>query len=128
MNFGPHNIKRYYYWPKMIKHIQTHINICSLCSSEKMQADKYQLQMMEIPKRTFAKVSIDLIVGLPTSHYGNKNILVMADHLTGWSIAKAIPDKEVPNVANAVFEKFVLEHVHIKFFCLTMAKNLLMIL
>ena len=24
-------IKRYYYWPKMIKHIQAHVDSCSLC-------------------------------------------------------------------------------------------------
>ena len=29
-------IKRYYYWPKMIKHIQRHVNSCSLCRREKM--------------------------------------------------------------------------------------------
>ena len=103
-------IKRYYYWPKMIKHIQAHVDSCSLCQREKMQADKYQLQMTEIPRRPFAKVSADLIVELPTSHYNNKNILVMVDHLTGWPIAKAIPDKEATTVANAIFEKLVLEY------------------
>ena len=35
-------IKRYYYWPKMIKHIQAHVDSCSLCRREKMQGDKYQ--------------------------------------------------------------------------------------
>ena len=29
-------IKRYYYWPKMIKHIQAHVDSCSLCRREKM--------------------------------------------------------------------------------------------
>ena len=24
-------VKRYYYWPKMIKHIQAHVDSCSLC-------------------------------------------------------------------------------------------------
>ena len=75
-------IKRYYYCPKMIKHIQAHVDSCSLCQREKMQADKYQLQMTKIPGRAFAKVSADLIVELPTSHYNNKNILVLVDHLT----------------------------------------------
>ena len=93
-----------------------------------MQADIYQLQTMEIPKKAFAKVSIDLIVELPTSHYGNKNILVMVDHLTGWPIPKAIPDREATTVVNAIFEKLVLEHGALRFFCLTMAKNSLMIL
>ena len=34
----------------------------------------------------------------------------MVDHLTGWPIAKAIHDKEVTTVANAIFDKFVLKH------------------
>ena len=93
-------IKRYYYWPKMIKHIQTHVDSYSLCKREKMQADKYQLQTTETPKRAFAKVSIDLIVEMPTSHYGNKNILVMVGHLTSWPMVKAIPDKEATTVTN----------------------------
>ena len=64
--------KRYYYWPKMIKHIQAHVDSCSLCRREKMQADKYQLQTTDISKRAFAKVSTDLIVEMSTSQYGNK--------------------------------------------------------
>ena len=81
-----------------------------MCQGEKMQADKYQLQTTEIPRRAFAKVSVDLIVELPTSHYHNKNILVMVDHLTGGPIAKAIPNKEATTVANAIFKKLILEH------------------
>ena len=67
-----------------------------------MQADMYQLQMTEIPRRAFAKVSADLTVELPTSCYNNKNILMMVGHLTRWPIAKAIPDKEATTVANAI--------------------------
>ena len=74
-----------------------------------MQTDKYQLQTTEIPKRAF-KVSTDLIVEMPTSHYGNKNILVMVDNLTSWPMVKSIPDKEATTVANAIFEKLILEH------------------
>ena len=43
-------VKRYYYWPKMTKHIQDHVDSCSLCRREKLQAEKYQLQTTEIPK------------------------------------------------------------------------------
>ena len=103
-------IKRYYYWPKMIKHIQRHVDSCTLCRREKMQADKYQLQTTEIPNRAFGKVSIDLIVDLPVSHNGNKNILVMVDQLTSWPIATAIPDKEATTVANAIHKDLILQH------------------
>ena len=98
------------YWPKMIKHIQVNVDSCSLCRREKMQADKYQLQTTEIHKRVFAKVSIDHIVEMPTSHYCNENILVMGDHLTSWPMVKRISDKEATTVANAIFEKLILEH------------------
>ena len=96
----------------MIEHIQAHVDSCSLCRRERLQYDKYQLQTTEIPNRPFAKVSIDLIVEMPTSHYGNKNILlVMVDHLTSWPMAKSIPDKEAATVANVIFDKLILEHV-----------------
>ena len=85
-------INRYYYWYKMIKHIQAHVDSCSLCRRENMKADKYQLQTTKIPKGAFTKVSIDLIVEMPTSHYCNKNILVMVDQPASWPMVKAIPD------------------------------------
>ena len=103
-------IKQYYYWPKMIKHIQIHVDSCSLCRREMLQADKYQLQTTEIPKKAFAKVSIDLIIDLPVSYHGNKNILVMIDQLTSWPIAVAIPDKEATTIAKAVNTNLILQH------------------
>ena len=75
-----------------------------------MQADKYQLQTTEISNRAFGKVSIDLIVDLPVSHNGNKNILVMVDQLTSWPIAIAITDKEATTVANAIHKDLILQH------------------
>ena len=94
----------------MIKHIQSHVDSCTLCRREKMQADKYQLQTTEIPNRACGKVSIDLIVDLPVSHNGNKNILVMVDQLTSWPIATANPDKEATTVVNAIHKDFILQH------------------
>ena len=94
----------------MIRNIQAHVESCSLCRRKKLQADKYQLQTTEIPLKPFAKVSIDLVGDLPTSHNGNKNILVMVDCLTGWPMAKAILDKEATTVVRAVYEKLILEH------------------
>lgn len=105
-------IKRYYYWPKMIKHIQAHVDSCSLCRREKLQADKYQLQTTEIPNRPFGKVSMDLIVDLPTSHQGNNHILVMVDHLTSWPIAVAIPSKDQHVVARAIYSALISQHAN----------------
>ena len=94
----------------MIRNIQAHVGSCSLCRREKLQANKYQLQTTEIPLKPFANVSVDLVEDLPTSYNGNKNILVMVDHLTDWPMAKAVADKEATKVARAVYEKLILEH------------------
>ena len=53
-------VKRYYYQPKMIKHIQAHVDSCSLCRREKLQVEKYQLQTTEIPEKPFAKSQVNL--------------------------------------------------------------------
>ena len=103
-------IKRYYFWPKMIKNISQHVERCSLCRREKLTVDKYQLQTTEIPDQPFAKVGIDLIVDLDVSHKGSKNILVVVDHLTGYPIAVPIPNKEASTVVDAFYEKVILEH------------------
>ena len=38
----------------------------------------------------------------------------MVNHLTIWSVIKAIPDKEATTLANAIFEKLILEHGSLK--------------
>ena len=37
----------------------------------------------------------------------------MVDHLTGWPLAKAIPDKEASTVADAIYEKLILGHTYV---------------
>ena len=102
-------IKRYY-WPKMIKHIERHVQSCSLCRRGKLVADKYQLQTTEIPHQPFDKVSVYLIVDLTLSHKGNKNILAMVDQISGFPIAEEVPKKEAVTVADTIYNKLILEH------------------
>ena len=103
-------IKKYYFWPKMMRHIQSHVSSCSLCIRENSQREKYKLQTTEIPDQPFAKVGIDLIVDLDVSHSGNKNILVVVDHLTGFPIAVPLKNKEASTVVDAFYDKVILEH------------------
>ena len=42
--------------------------------------------MMEIPDRLFDKIAIDLVTECKTSTLGNKHILTIIDHLTGYNI------------------------------------------
>ena len=49
--------------------------------------------MTEIPDRLFDKNAIDLVTDCETSTSGNKHILTIIDHLTGWPEAFPIPNK-----------------------------------
>ena len=77
-------IKRQYYWKGMNKDIRKYIANHVLCCREKAKVQHYPLQMMEIPDRPFNKIVIDLITECNTSTLGNKHILIIIDHLTGW--------------------------------------------
>ena len=77
-------LKRKYYWKVMNKDIRKYIANCILCQREKAKFQYYPLQMMEILDRPFNKIVIDLITECDTSTSGNKHILTIIDHLTGW--------------------------------------------
>ena len=86
-------IKCQYYWKGMNKDIRKYITNCVLCQWKKAKVQQYPLQMIEIPDRPFDKIAIDLVTECKTSTSGNKNILTIMDHLTGWPEAFPIPDK-----------------------------------
>ena len=56
--------------------------------------------MTEIPDRPFDKIAIDLVTECKTSTSGNKHILTIIDHLTGWPEAFPIPDKSADTIVS----------------------------
>ena len=77
-------IKPQYYWKGMNKDIRKYIADCILCRWDKAKVQQYPLQMTEIPDRPFDKIAIDLVTDCEMSTSGNKHILTIIDHLTGW--------------------------------------------
>ena len=102
-------IKRQYYWKGMNKDIRKYIATCALCPREKAKAQQHPLQMTEIPDRPFNIVVIDLVTECDTSTSGNKHILTIIDHLTGWLEAYPIPDK----TADTIVSTFINENLPI---------------
>ena len=82
-----------YYWKGMNKDIRKYIAHCTLCHREKAKVQAHPLQMTEIPGIPFNKIPIDLVTECETSSSGNKHILTIIDHLTGWPEAFPIPNK-----------------------------------
>ena len=104
-------IKHQYYWKGMNKYIRKYITKCALCCREKAKVQAYPLQMTEIPDRPFDKIAIDLVTECETSISGNKHILTIIDHLTGWPEAFPIPYKSADTIVSAFINQYLLVHM-----------------
>ena len=106
-------IKWHYYWKGMNEDIRKFIPNCTLCCREKAKVQVYPLQMMEIPERSFDKIAIDLITECKckTSNSGNKHILTIIDHLTGWPEAFLIPDKSADTIVSTFISQYLPVHM-----------------
>ena len=104
-------IKKQYYWKGMNKDIRKYIANCILCQREKAKVQHYPLQMMEIPDRPFNKITIDLVTECEMSTSGNKHILTIMDHLTGWPEAFPIPDKSADSIVSTCINEYLPVHM-----------------
>ena len=66
---------------------------------------------MEIPDRPFGKIAIDLVTECETSTSGNKHILTIINHLTGWPEAFPILDKSANTIVSTFINKFLPVHM-----------------
>ena len=67
--------------------------------------------MTEIPDRPFDKIAINLVTDCETSTSGNKHILTIIDHLTGWLEAFPIPDKLVDTIVATFINEYLPVHM-----------------
>ena len=104
-------IKCQYYWKGMNKDIRKYIANFTLCCKEKAKVQNYPLQMMEIPDRLFNKIAIDLVTECKTSASGNKHILTIIYHLTGWPKAFPILDKSADTIVSTFISKYLPVHM-----------------
>ena len=75
------------------------------------KSQNYPLQMMEIPDRPFNKIAVDLITECETSTSGNKHILTIINHLTGWPEAFPILDKSADTIVSIFINKYLPVHM-----------------
>ena len=104
-------IKHQYYWKGMNKDIRKYNTQCALCHREKAKVQAYPLQMKEIPECPFNKITIDLVTECETSSSGNKHILTIIDHLTGWPEAFPIPDKSADTIVSTLINQYLPVHM-----------------
>ena len=64
-----------------------------------------------MPDRPFDKISINLVTECKTSTSGNKHILTIIDHLTGWPEAFPIPDKSADTIVSTLINEYLPVHM-----------------
>ena len=99
------------YWKGMNKDIHKHIANCALCCREKAKIQNYPLQMRKIPDRPFDKIAIDLVTECETSTSGNKHVLTIINHLTGWPKAFPVLDKSANTIVSTFLNKYLPVHM-----------------
>ena len=67
--------------------------------------------MTKIPDRPFDKIAINLVTDCETSTSGNKHILTIIDHLTGWLEAFPIPDKSADTIVATFINEYLQVHM-----------------
>ena len=105
----------------MNKDIWKCIANCTLCHREKAKVRSYPLQMTEIPDKPFEKVTIDLVTECETSTSGNRHILTIIDHLTGWLEPFPIPDNSTDTIVLTLINHYPPVHMCPQCICRTMA-------
>ena len=104
-------IKCQYYWKGMNKDIRKYIAQCTHCCREKANVQAYPLQITEISEWPFDKIAIDLVTECETSGSGNKHILTIIDHLTGWPEAFPLLDKSEDTIVSMFIKHYLPVHM-----------------
>ena len=63
--------------------------------------------MTEKPDRPFNKITIDLVTECETSTSGNRHILTIIDHLTGWPEAFPLPEKSTYTIVSTFINHYL---------------------
>ena len=98
---------------------------CPMCPlwQRKSKSSSYPLQMTEIPEHPIDKIAMDLVTECGTSSSGNKHILTILDHLTGWLEAFPIPGKSADTMVSTLINQYLPVHMCPGTYCQIMAQN-----
>ena len=95
----------------MNKYIWKYICQCALCCREKAKVQAYPPQVTEIPECPFDKITIDLVIECETSSSGNRHILTIIDHITGWPESFPIPDTSADTIVSTFIKQYLQVHM-----------------
>ena len=103
-------IREAYFWPAMRKHVRAELLRCPTCIVNSRQRDKPVMGTMPMPVTPMQMISMDLVGPFVPSSKGNKYILTIIDHFSGWAEAYPLPNKTSDSVWQAFSNYFLPAH------------------
>ena len=95
----------------MNKDIRKYIANCTLCHREKSRFSITLCKWQRYQSDHLTKIAIDLVTECKTSTSGNKHILTIINHLTGWPEAFPILDKSADTIVSTFINHYIPVHM-----------------
>ena len=105
-----HTIRGRYYFRNMYTETVKHLQKCVVCNSRNLRKTTAEMQDMPMPNHPFEIIGIDTCGPYSETEEGNKYIITIVDHFSGWPEAYPSPNKTAESVARILFEKFIPRH------------------
>lgn len=103
-------IREAYVWPGMRADVKRFISLCATCCAHQRRSDKTPMGDMPLPATPMQVVGMDLIGPFAESSQGNRYILTIIDHHSGWGEAYPIKNKTNHSVWTAFANNFIPRH------------------
>ena len=86
-------VQNFCVWPGMRRDIREFILRCPHCQGNRSNEKPTPLEITDTPTAPFQKIGVDLTGPFIASSNGNKYLVTVIDHHSGWAEAYPIPDK-----------------------------------
>ena len=103
-------IQQRFWWPRMHGEVTKFVLKCMTCLTRRTRIGRAPLQTMPEANFPFDIIGIDTCGPYPDSVNGNKYIVTIVDHFSGWPEAYPIPNKQADTVASLLMERFLPIH------------------
>ena len=103
-------LQDYYVWPGMHRTVKEEIGRCGICATRNGRTIPEPMRDMPTPSYPFEIIGIDLTGPMVTSTEGNKYMLTIIDHCTGWAEAFPIADKKCSTVESKLIKELFPRH------------------